>query len=141
MTNKRLSEITCDQNEFNKAKPLYEEAISESNQKASLRFDNSQYNNKRNISSKVIRFNSPFTRNFTMNICKTYLKPVKQDFPKHHKMNETFNKNTEKLIYYCMKNMSSIINQHNVKILSAESKEKRSCNCKKKNAVLSRGIA
>ena len=31
-----------------------------------------------------------------------------------------------------MKNMSSIIKQHNVKILSAESNEKRSCNCRNK---------
>ena len=34
--------------------------------------------------------------------------------------------------YCCMKNMSSIIKQHNVKIISAESNEKRSCNCRNK---------
>ena len=31
-----------------------------------------------------------------------------------------------------MENMSSIIKQHNVKILPAESNEKRSCNCRNK---------
>ena len=31
-----------------------------------------------------------------------------------------------------MKNMPSIIKQHNVNILSAESNEKRSCNCRNK---------
>ena len=48
------------------------------------------------------------------------------------KLNKTFNKNTLKLSYCCMKNMYSIIPQHNVKILSAETNEKRSCNCKNK---------
>ena len=31
-----------------------------------------------------------------------------------------------------MKNMSSLIKQHHVKALSADSKEKRSCNCRNK---------
>ena len=34
MINKRLSELSCNQEEFDKAKPSYEEALSESNYKA-----------------------------------------------------------------------------------------------------------
>ena len=80
-------------------------------------------------------FNPPFSQNVKNNIGKTFLKLVKQYFPKHHKLNKIFNKNTLKLSYCCMKNMSSIIKQHNVKILSAESNEKRSCNCRNKECI------
>ena len=77
-------------------------------------------------------FNPPFSQNDKTNIGKTFLKLVKQHFAKHHKLNKIFNKNTLKLSYCCIKNMSSIIKQHNVNILSAESNEKRSCNCRNK---------
>ena len=132
MINKRLSELSCNQEEFNKAKPLYEEALSESNCKASIKFEKPQYNTNRNGLRKVIWFNPPFSQSVKTNIGKTFLKLVKQHFPKHHKLNKIFNKNTLQMSYYCMKNMSSIIKPHNVKILSAESKEKRSCNCRNK---------
>ena len=117
MINKRLSELSCNRQEFNKAKPLYEEALSESNYKASLQFEKSQYNTNRNRFHKVIWFNLPLSQNVKTNIGKTFLKLVKQHFPKRHKLNELFNKNTLELSYYYMKNMSSIIKQHNVKIL------------------------
>ena len=130
--NKRLSELFCDQEEFNKAKPLYEEALSEGNYKASLQFEKSQYNTERNRLHKRIWFNPPFSQNVKINIWTTFLKLVKQHFPKHHKLNKIFNKNTLKLSYCCMKNMPSIIKHHNVKILSAESNENRSCNCRNK---------
>ena len=107
-------------------KPLYEETLSENNYKASLEFEKPQYNTKRNRLRKVIWFNPPFSQNVKTNIGKIFLKLVKQHFPKHHKLNKIFNKNTLKLSYCCMKNMSSIIKQHNVNILSAESNVKRS---------------
>ena len=132
MKNKRLSELSCNQEEFNKAKPLYKEALLESNYKASIKFEKPQYNTKRNRLRKVIWFNPPFSQNIKTNIGKTFLKLVKQHLSKHHKLNKIFNKNTLKLSYCCMKNMSSIIKQHNVKILSVESNEKRSCNCRNK---------
>ena len=111
---------------------MYEEALPESNYKASLKFEKPQYNTKKNRLRKVIWFNPPFSQNVKTNIGKTFLKLAKQHFPKHQKLNKIFNKNTLKLSYCCMKNMSSIIKQHNVKILSAESNEKRSCNCRNK---------
>ena len=54
MIDKRLPELSCNQEEFNKAKPLYEEALSESNYKASLQFEKPQYNTNRNRLRKVI---------------------------------------------------------------------------------------
>ena len=42
MINKRLSELSCNQEKFDKAKPLYEEALSESIYKVSLKFEKPQ---------------------------------------------------------------------------------------------------
>ena len=139
MINKTLSELSCNQVEFNKTKPLYKEALSESNYKASLKFGKPQYNTKRNRLRKVKWFNPPFSQNVKTNIEKIFLKLVKQHFPNHHKLNKIFNKNNRKLSYRCMKNMSNFIKQHNVNILSAESDEKGSCNCRNKECCPFKG--
>ena len=116
------------QEQFNQAKPLYEETLSERNYKVLLQFEKAQYNTNRNRLRKVIWFNSSFTQNVKTNIGKV----VKQHFPKHYILKKIVNKNTFKLSYCSMKNMSSIIKQHNVKILSTVSNEKRSCNFRNK---------
>ena len=132
LINKRLLDLSWNQEEFNKVKPLYEEALSESNYKASLEFEKPQYNTKKSRLRKAIWFNSPFSQKVKTNIGKIFSKLVEQQFPKHYKLNKIFNKNTLKLSYCCMENMSSIIKQHNANILSAESNEKLSCHCRNK---------
>ena len=57
MINKRLSELSCNQEEFNKAEPLYGEVLLESNYKASLKFERPQYKTKRNRLRRVMWFN------------------------------------------------------------------------------------
>ena len=111
-----MSELCCNQEEFNKAKLLHEEALSESNYKVLLQFENPQDNTSGNRLRKVISFNLRSSQN------------VK----KHHKLTKIFNKNTLKVSYCWMENKSSFIKQHNVRILSTESTEKRSCDCKNK---------
>ena len=90
----RLSELSCNQEEFNKVKPLCEEALSESNYKVSLQFEKPQYNTNRNRFHKVISFSPPFSQNVKTNMGKIFLKLVKQHFPKHHKSNNTFQNTT-----------------------------------------------
>ena len=57
MINKRLSELSCNQEEFNKAEALYGEVLLESNYKASLKFERPQYKTKRNRLRRVMWFN------------------------------------------------------------------------------------
>ena len=109
MINKRLSDLSCNQEKFNKAKPLYEKALLETNYQVSLQFESLQYNTSRNRLCQVIWFNPLFSRNVKTSIGKTFLKIVKQDFQKHHKLIKTFNNEILKLSYGCMKNMSSIL--------------------------------
>ena len=61
MINERLPELSCNEEEFNKPKLLYEETQWESNYKAPLKFEKPQYNTKRNRLRKVILFNPKFS--------------------------------------------------------------------------------
>ena len=87
----------------------------------------------------MLWFNTPFSQNVKTNIVKNFFKLVKQHFPKHHKLDKIFNKNNFRLSYCCMRNRSSIMKQHKVKILSAESNKKRSCNCRNKECFPLKG--
>ena len=57
MINKRLSDLSCDEDELRKAKPLYENALKESGYKAEMKYDTSENTNNRNRHRKIIWFN------------------------------------------------------------------------------------
>ena len=64
------------------------------------------------------------------------MKLISKHFPKQHKYYAIFNKNTIKLSYSCMPNMSSMIKRH--KVLEQKRKvetEERKCNCRDKTTV------
>ena len=86
-------------------------------------------------------FYPPFCKNVKINIGKISLNLVNHHFPKYHKINKIFNTNALNLSYYWMKNMSSIIKQHNVNIISAKSNKKSSCNCRNKECCLFKGYS
>ena len=134
MINKRLSDLSCNKGEFDKAKPLYEKPLHESGYKTSMSYAQTEVKNSRNRSRNIIWFNPPFSQNVKTNIGKLFLKLVKKHFPKHHRLHKIFNTNTVKLSYSCMSNMSNFIKQHNSNILSSPTKtEERSCNCRNKD--------
>ena len=134
MVNKRLSDLSCNKEEFDKAKPLYEKSLHESGYKISMSYAQTEVKNSRNRSRNIIWFNPPFSQNVKTNIGKLFLKLVKKHFPKRHCLHKIFNPNTVKLSYSCMSNMSNFIKQHNSNILSSPTKiEERSCNCRNKD--------
>ena len=61
---------------------------------------------------KVIWFNPRYSMNVETNIGKTFLKLVKKHFPRNNSFHKIFNKNTIKISYSCMRNISSIIPSH-----------------------------
>ena len=134
MINKRLSDLSCNKEEFDKAKPLYEKSLHESGYKISMSYAQTEVKNSRNRSRNIIWFNPPFSQNVKTNIGKLVLKLLKKHLPKHHRLHKIFNPNTVKLSYSCMSNMSNFIKQHNSNILLSPTKtEERSCNCKNKD--------
>ena len=120
MINKRLSDLSCNEDEFKRAKPLYENALKEGGYKAEMKYETSENTNNRNRQRKILWFNPPFSQSVKTNIGKVFLKLVRKHFPRHHKLHKIFNTNTLKLSYCCMKNISNIIKQHNAQYFQHE---------------------
>ena len=134
MTNKRISSLSCDEIEFNKAKITYETALKNSGYKATLKFEKTFPVTRQNRERKVIWFNPPFSLNVKTNIGKEFFKLIRKYFPRKHSFSKIFNLNTIKISYGSMKNMKNLINQHNARVLkNQEHSEKISCNCRIKD--------
>ena len=76
--------------------------------------------NNINRACSMIRFNPSCSQNVKNNIGKTFLKLIKKHFPRDDRLYKIFNRNTPKLSCSCMSNMSSVIKQHNHKVLSTK---------------------
>jgi len=107
MINKRINELSCNEEEFRKAKTTYESALSEAGYKYKIQYKTIE--KRKNRPRKTIWFNPPFSLNVKTNIGKAFLKLVEKHFPKHHKLSKIFNKNSIKLRYSCMDNMAKLI--------------------------------
>ena len=130
MIEKRLSELSSDPNEFEKAKPEYEAALSRSGFNTVLTFQGTKEKSK-NRPRNIIWFNPPYNAQVKTNIGRKFIDLLKHHFPKTHKFRKLFNKNSVKLSYSCTKNIESIISSHNKRVLKEENTEqKRTCNCR-----------
>ena len=136
MINKRLSDLSCNEDEFKKAKPLYENALKESGYKAEMKYETSENTNNKTKKRKILWFNLPFSQSVKTNIGKVFLKLVRKHFPRHYKLHKFFITNTLRLSYCCMKNISNITKQHNATALSTSTTPKRLCNCRNKDTCL-----
>ena len=113
MTSKHISNLSCNENEFNKAKPLYKSVLKSSGFNYSIKFKAPAENARRNRNRKVIWFNPPYSLNVKTNIGKVFLKLVRKHFPRSHKLSKIFNLNTIKISYSSMPNVKNLIKQHN----------------------------
>lgn len=84
---------------------------------------------------KIIWFNPPFNKKLETKVGKRFLALIDKHFPKDSKFHKIFNRNTVKVSYSCTKNMKTIINNHNKKILNENNTNDttKTCNCMKKN--------
>jgi hypothetical protein len=136
--NKRLCEISYDQESFDIATPIYQRSITNSGYKHQLKYSNEEKTdngtkNRKNRSRNIIWYNPPYSKNVETNIGKTFLKILDEEFPKEHLLHKIFNRNTVKLSYSCMNNIKNIIDGHNKAILSKEivKNQPKTCNCRK----------
>ena len=133
MINKRISDLSCKEEEFKKSKTQYEAALRESGFTPNMTFKNAK--TKRQRYRKVIWFNPPFNENVKTNIGKSFLRLVDKHFPRHHKFYKIFNRNTLKLSYSCTSNMENFVKQHNSHVLKNESEANTPlCNCRNKES-------
>ena len=74
--------------------------------------------------------NEIYSKNIKTNIRKIFLNLTKKHSPPQHELYKLFNKNGVEISCSCTRNIKTIINSSNVKILFLKkSKEQRTCNC------------
>ena len=130
---KRLSDLSSNEEIFEIAKPAYRDDLNKSGFQKKLIYTSAQIkmikiviNNK---IPKIIWYNPPDSANIKTNIGNTFLNPIKKHFPKTNKLHKIFNKNTVKISYSCMNNISSIISGHNKNLLNPNVTQ-YGCNCR-----------
>ena len=106
MIDKCVSEISCEEHEFEKAKGDYNKYLEKSSFRENIKYYK-QGPFKRACTRKVIWFNPPYSSHVKTNVGKTFMKLIVKHFPKHHRYYKIFNKNMIKLSYRCMPNMGS----------------------------------
>ena len=136
MLSKRLSELSCNREEFEKAATPYNSAIKTSGYHEGLAYDDHAMDTRarrRNRKRNKVWFNPPFSESVKNNIGKEFLKLVDKHFPPHHHLRKVCNHNTLKISYSCMPNMATIISSHNKNILGNKQEPKTTihpCNCR-----------
>ena len=131
----RLSNNSSNKQIFEMSKGEYEKALRESAYKnVSLIYsDKKDVTQKRNHSLNIIWFDPPFNKNVSTNVAKRFLNLIDQHFPKSNKLHAIFNRNTVKVSYSYIQNMSSMTKSHNKKVINKDVKELKSCNCRVKS--------
>ena len=134
MIEQRVSKISCDETEFEKAKKYYENALEKSGYKEKLSYV-APIKKTQKRKRKIIWFNPPYSKNVRTNVGKVFLSLIKKHFPPHHKLHKIFNRNNVKVSYSCMDSMEKIINNHNSAIIKSNSTSEdlnnKKCNCRK----------
>ena len=129
MINRRISEISCNESEFNKAKNTYQGALKECGYDVDMEYKKYK-STKKYRKRKIMYFNPPYSLNVKTNIGKQFLQLIDKHFPPQHKCHKLFNRKNLKVSYCCMPNMEKILKGHNSDMLKVKNPEKRNCNCR-----------
>ena len=137
MIEKRLSGISCNQEEFDRAKPAYAQTLAKSGYKQKLEFQTKNSSRKRHRKRNITWFNPPFSNNVSTNIGRKLLNLLDKHFPPNHKLHPICNCNCAKVSYSCMTNMAATIKLHNSNVTNPpktdETKLVENCNCRNKS--------
>ena len=132
--NKRLSELSSNENVFDRSKPVYQQALNDAGYKHNLTYTKPTSSKPRNRQRKnILWFNPPFSKSVTTNLGKSFLDLVKKNFPVNSKLSKIFNRNTLKLSYSTMDSIAQNIGSHNKALLTERNNDEAAkCNCRNK---------
>ena len=140
---RRITDTSSDKESFDRAAPLYDNALQASGFKEKVTFMAERKNRdhsdktgkeKKKRKRKIIWFNPPFCKSVKTSIGRKFLGLVTKHFPKGSPLSKIFNRNTVKVSFSCMPNMANVIKAHNTKILAqtspAATGQDKLCNCR-----------
>ena len=137
---KRISEISSNEQIFQEAISLYQNTLKVCGFNEKLALHNKVTNDEKYIEEnkkrkrKIIWYNPPYSLNVKTNIGRIFFKLLNKHFPPDNLFHKIFNRNTVKISYSCMKNISSIISSHNKILLNKDERNiEYGCNCRRKN--------
>ena len=133
--NKRLSNISSNQEVFDDAKSVYQKALDDAGHNFELyKEPEPNVQTRRKQKRQIIYFNPPWNSALVTNIGKLFLKAVKDHFPPGHPLRPVMNRNTLKISYSTTRNMKAVFDAHNKKLLKQHTQEesRKSCSCQKK---------
>ena len=91
MVERRLQSISCNETAFNKAKPLYEDALKRSGFDTTLSYGNGGSTQRKKRKRKITWFNPPFCQSIETNISKKFLLLIDKHFTNDHQLRKIFN--------------------------------------------------
>ena len=116
---KRISDISSSEVVFNDSIPIYSDALRKSAFHDNITFiPKTTKTNKKTRKRKIIWFNPPYCLSVKTIVGRIFLKLIRKHCPKGNSLNKIFNKNTVRVSYSCMGNISSIISSRNKNILN-----------------------
>ena len=84
-------------------------------------------------------FNPPFSLTIKTNVAKSFFRLLDEHFARSHSLYKIFSRNTIKVSYSCMSNVSQIIKQHNRNVSNKKQNQTNPWNCRNKNKCLLTG--
>lgn len=133
--NQRLSNISSNATIFDRAIQPYQQALLKSGYDFKLQYSpapprSSTKKRRRNI----LWYNPPYSQSVSTNVGKKFLSLLDRCFPRGHLLHKILNRNTVKISFSCMPNISHTIAQHNKKLLrdsaANQTTPQRNCNCR-----------
>ena len=131
MTAKRLSNLSCNEEEFKKVSPEHEAVLRESGYDKTLSYTPNKRKRK-NRRKSATYYNPPFDLQVKTNVAKRFLQLVNKHFPTHHRLHKILNRNTLKVSCSCMPSIASHISSHNINTLNKFrniGEDQQTCNC------------
>ena len=140
---KRLNLLSCNKDMFDRASPEYNKALKDSGYSETVIFkaaDEMPPTKNKNRRRKIIWYNPPYNVSLSTNFGRVFLELIDKHFTRKNPLSKIFNRNTLKIGYSCTKNMRSIIQSHNNKVLNSDvqvvSNKPTHCNCVKRACPL-----
>ena len=134
--NRRLSNLSSDEQMFNSVAPVYQEALRKAGYNFKLTYNPQKAKNrskKRQRRRNITWWNPPYSSNVKTSIGRQFFKLLDRHFPKNHPLHKIINRNTVKMSYRTTPNFKKIISAHNLKILNERTPDPP-CNCLDKDS-------
>ena len=145
--NEHFSEISSDEESFEKAKGTNQDALNQGGYNYNLTYRKPAPDTKhrKNRPRNIAWFNPPYSQNVKTKVGKCFLTLIDKHFPKSNPLHKILNRNSLKLSYSCMNNVKAIILNHNKAVISRSSnlpvQTINTCNCGDKGPALWTEIA